>query len=232
MSSLTFVRLYQLTIVPLLGRSGLKKADAFPVSSIGFSPHSPSSTTNIFFISLLFQIDKPQESNGDSWSWPGARALQPFPGHQRELHRAAQVRPRPNFDTIFFHFSPFRDGSLLGIAPGGAREAYFGDSSYPILWGSRCTFFLPLNIYRLPGKVLPQWPLLRASPSSRSSLRTSERQPSVSLEGWTLAGVCGSTSMRRPKCPSYQCMASSPSNWGLIWESQYTPPQVFSSQTL
>ena len=30
-----------------------------------------------------------------------------------------------------------RDGSLLGIAPGGAREAYFGDSNYPILWGSR-----------------------------------------------------------------------------------------------
>jgi len=57
----------------------------------------------------------------------------------------------PGLDPVREHFNLFpgtresciellKDGSLLGIAPGGAREAYFGDSSYPILWGSRQGF--------------------------------------------------------------------------------------------
>ena len=32
---------------------------------------------------------------------------------------------------------PARSGNLLGIAPGGAYECFFGDTSYPILWGNR-----------------------------------------------------------------------------------------------
>jgi len=57
----------------------------------------------------------------------------------------------PGLDPVREHFNLFpgtresciellKDGSLLGIAPGGAREAYFGDSNYPILWGSRQGF--------------------------------------------------------------------------------------------
>ena len=53
-------RLSRLTIAPRLGRSGLKKADAFPVLSIGLS-HSYSSLIKIFFMSFLiiFQIHSP-----------------------------------------------------------------------------------------------------------------------------------------------------------------------------
>ena len=33
-----------------------------------------------------------------------------------------------------------RSGEYLGIAPGGAYESLFGDSSYPVLWQSRVGF--------------------------------------------------------------------------------------------
>ncbi|UYV65127.1 TMEM68, partial [Cordylochernes scorpioides] len=31
-------------------------------------------------------------------------------------------------------------GELLAVAPGGLREAQYGDDSYPIIWGTRCGF--------------------------------------------------------------------------------------------
>ena len=80
-----------------------------------------------------------QEPDGDPRPGPCEGALQPLPWHQRELHRAAQVRSGSSCEGVVM-LTPLclpRDGSLLGIAPGGAREAYFGDSNYPILWGSR-----------------------------------------------------------------------------------------------
>ena len=33
-----------------------------------------------------------------------------------------------------------RSGEYLGIAPGGAFEALFSDSGYPVLWGKRAGF--------------------------------------------------------------------------------------------
>lgn len=36
--------------------------------------------------------------------------------------------------------SVLNDGHLLAIAPGGVREALFGDENYPILWGKRQGF--------------------------------------------------------------------------------------------
>ena len=149
--------------------------------------------------------------------------------------RAASSCSSETSAKLWYHFFPFftfQGWVVVGDSSRGGTWGLLWGLQLPNTLGIQVNLLLPLNIYRLPGKVLPQWPLLRASPSSRSSLRISEKQRSASLEGWMLAGVCGSTSMRRPKCPSYQCMASSPSNWGLIWESQYTPPQVFSSQTL
>ena len=113
------------------------------------------------------------------------------------------------------------------------------DSSRRGTWGLLCGLKLPntlgikvsllfpnYNIKRFPGKALPQWPLPRASPSSRSSQRTSERRRYASPAGWTWAGVCGSISTRPPKCLSSQCMDSSQSNWRLTWGSPSTQPQV------
>lgn len=33
-----------------------------------------------------------------------------------------------------------RNGHLLGISPGGVREALFSDETYPLLWGKRKGF--------------------------------------------------------------------------------------------
>uniref|UniRef100_A0A8C0QQW2 Uncharacterized protein n=1 Tax=Chelonoidis abingdonii TaxID=106734 RepID=A0A8C0QQW2_CHEAB len=33
-----------------------------------------------------------------------------------------------------------KKGSLLGVAPGGARESFFSDENYSILWGNRKGF--------------------------------------------------------------------------------------------
>lgn len=33
-----------------------------------------------------------------------------------------------------------RKGHLLGISPGGVREALFSDETYPLLWGKRKGF--------------------------------------------------------------------------------------------
>lgn len=33
-----------------------------------------------------------------------------------------------------------RSGHLLGISPGGVREALFSDETYPLLWGKRKGF--------------------------------------------------------------------------------------------
>jgi len=57
----------------------------------------------------------------------------------------------PGLDPVREHFNLFpgtrescvellKNGSLLGIAPGGGREAIFGTPDYPLLWGSRQGF--------------------------------------------------------------------------------------------
>lgn len=33
-----------------------------------------------------------------------------------------------------------KNGHLLGISPGGVREALFSDENYPLLWGKRKGF--------------------------------------------------------------------------------------------
>nr|XP_022314363.1 transmembrane protein 68-like isoform X2 [Crassostrea virginica] len=42
--------------------------------------------------------------------------------------------------TIQSCVSVLKDGHLLAIAPGGVREALFGDENYPIMWGKRQGF--------------------------------------------------------------------------------------------
>lgn len=55
------------------------------------------------------------------------------------------------FDALIdcFHIYPgtidtcadiLRKGNLLAIAPGGVREALFGDETYPLIWGTRIGF--------------------------------------------------------------------------------------------
>ena len=126
-------RLFRLTIAPQLGRSGLKKADAFPVLLIGFS-HFHSSLINIFFSSFsksltvhihsCFQLTNPQESDGDPWSGSSERALQPFPRHQRELYRSPQVRI---LGRLWHQFLTFQGRVIVGDSSrGGTRGLLWG----------------------------------------------------------------------------------------------------------
>ena len=98
-------RLCQLTIVPQSERCGFKRAAAFQVSLTGLrqfffisGKENNSDVRSDHWPSLFFlywaksNVMITQEPDGDPWPGPGEGALQPLPWHQRELHRAAQVR--------------------------------------------------------------------------------------------------------------------------------------------
>ncbi|KAK3092576.1 hypothetical protein FSP39_004566 [Pinctada imbricata] len=65
----------------------------------------------------------------------GDRFLFHIPGW-RLLLEVMKVTP----GTVQSCVSVLKDGHLLGIAPGGVREALFGDEFYPVMWGKRLGF--------------------------------------------------------------------------------------------
>ena len=127
-----FCRLCRLTIVPQSGRSGLKKADAFPVLLIGnqsilhvLSHHFPNLKP---CKSTPFQLTNPQESDGDPWSGPSERALQPFPRHQRELYRSPQVRI---LGRLWHQFLTFQGRVIVGDSSRGGTRGLLWELQLP-----------------------------------------------------------------------------------------------------
>ena len=60
-------------------------------------------------------------------------------GHGRHMRGSSKVSFAA-LDRCFPKGFVARSGEYLGIAPGGAYESLFGDSSYPVLWQSRVGF--------------------------------------------------------------------------------------------
>lgn len=60
----------------------------------------------------------------------------PFPSGFKLLLEVFSVIHGPQEECV----RALRNGHLLGISPGGVREALFSDETYPLLWGKRKGF--------------------------------------------------------------------------------------------